>query len=79
MSWFTDRKHIFGKPGEGVHSHRFGNIAIVDYLTTIVIAMIISMFVSIPLDIITVLLFILASFLHMLFGVETSSVKYLKS
>ena len=57
MSWFTDRKHIFGKPGEWVHSYRFGNVAIVDYLMTIVIAMFISMFVSVPLDIITVFLF----------------------
>lgn len=35
-------KNIFGKVGEGIHSHRFLDIAIVDVISTILLALFIS-------------------------------------
>ena len=70
-------KNIFGKVGEGVHSYRILNIAILDVIGTIIIAYIIHFFV--PYKFITVLLFLffLGIICHRLFCVRTTVDKWL--
>ena len=74
---FSKFKDFFGKPGEGVHQYKFMGVAIVDLLLSIVLAIIVSHFTTMPhvLSIITVLL--LGLVLHVLFGVPTQAVKWL--
>lgn len=70
-------KDIFGKPGEGIHKYRFLGTAISDYLLTILAAAIITYFTKIPLVLTTILAFVLGILLHVIFGVETNSTRYL--
>lgn len=75
---FCQYKDIFGKVGEGVHSYRFFNIAIVDVLLTIIGAYIINLFIPyFSFTYILVLLFILGIVLHRLFCVRTTVDKIL--
>jgi hypothetical protein len=74
--------NAFGEPGKGPHSIRFFNIAIVDVLSTIVLALIFTIFFkyAIKLDatllsiffITSLSLFILGIILHKLFCVKTT-------
>ena len=76
---FSNYKNILGLPNKGIHKFRFLDTAIVDYTGTILIAIIIT-YISknkIPLVFTTIILFILAEILHMLFGVETNTLKFL--
>lgn len=70
-------KNIFGKSKEGVHSYRFLDTPIVDYLLTIVLAAIITKVTGIPLVLTTILSFICSIFIHIIFGVETTVSNYL--
>ena len=77
MKYLEKYKYIFGKPNEGVHSHRFLDTAIVDYLLTILGAMIITYLSGIPLVLTTIVIFVLGIVLHILFGVPTNTTRYL--
>lgn len=70
-------KDIFGKPGEGIHKYRFLGTAISDYLLTILAAVIITYFTKIPLVLTTIFAFVLGIVLHVIFGVETNTTRYL--
>ena len=71
-------KNILGKPGQGIHSYRIFNIAIVDVLFTIIGAYIIYLFLpKINYFIILILLFLLGIILHKIFCVRTTIDKYL--
>tara|TARA_Y100000389_G_scaffold188140_1_gene210347 strand:+ start:90 stop:332 length:243 start_codon:yes stop_codon:yes gene_type:complete len=74
-----DYKEIFGKVGEGVHSYRIFNIAVVDVMGTIIGAYFLQKYVFPQYDYIWVLLglFILGIILHRLFCVETTVDKLL--
>lgn len=74
---FYNNRNFFGEPNTGVHSYRFGGTAIVDYVSTLLLAGFMSYMYTIPLDIITIFLFILGIILHVLFGVNTATIKYL--
>ena len=74
---FKIYKNIFGMPNTGAHSYRFLDTAIVDYISTIVGAILLTLITKIPLDITTIFLFGLGILLHILFGVKTHSTKYL--
>ena len=74
---FKQFKDVFGVPGQGVHKHRFLNAAIVDYIGTIFLAIILSKFTKIPFVLSTIIMFILGIVLHVLFGVNTETVKFL--
>ena len=74
---FYNNRNFFGEHNTGVHSYKFGNTAIVDYVSTLLLAGVISYMYMIPLDIITIFLFILGIILHVLFGVNTATIKYL--
>ena len=77
MTCLSKYKDFFGKPQEGVHQHRFLGTAIVDYLLTIIGAMIVTYFSEIPLVLTTIILLILGVIFHILFGVSTVTTKYL--
>ena len=68
---------MFGKPGEGVHSYRIFNIAIVDVVMTILVALIISYVNNQSLIKILVILFLLGIFMHRIFCVRTTVDKWL--
>ena len=71
-------KNILGKPGQGIHSYRIFNIAIVDVVLTIIGAYIIYLFLpKINYFVILILLFILGIILHKIFCVRTTIDKYL--
>lgn len=77
MNYLKKYKDILGKPKEGVHSHRFLGTAIVDYLLSIIVAIILAYFSNIPLVLTTIIVFVLGIILHILFGVPTNTTKYL--
>jgi len=70
-------KNLFGKPHQGAHSHRFLNLAIVDVILTILVAILISYFAKIPFIYTLIALFILGILLHRLFCVRTTIDKLL--
>ena len=70
-------KNILGVPGQGPHSYRIFNIAIVDVILTIILAYIISYLFKISLVKTSIILFILGILLHRLFCVRTTIDKLL--
>jgi len=74
---FIKFKYILGKPKKGVHNYRFLNTAIFDYILTIILSIIITVITNIPLVLSTIFSFILGIFLHVIFGLETNTTKYL--
>ena len=74
---FSQYKDILGKPKEGIHRYRFLNLAIFDFMASLILACIITLATKVPLVITTVGTLVLGFFLHLLFGVETQAVKYL--
>jgi len=66
-------KNILGKPGEGVHSYRIFNIAVVDLLLTVLLAFIIHFFLpKYPLIYILIFVFLLGIVAHRIFCVRTT-------
>jgi hypothetical protein len=70
-------KYIFGVPGTGIHRFRFLDTAIVDYLGTIVLAMIVTKVTKVPLVISTILMFVLGILFHYLFCLSTGTEMWL--
>ena len=70
-------KNLLGIPGKGVHSIRLFNTPIVDYLLTIIAAIVTSLTTKIPLVLTTILWFILGIIFHILFGVQTSTLTFM--
>jgi len=71
-------KNILGTVGEGIHSYRIFDLAIVDILFTIIGAYIIYLFIPrINYFIILISLFLLGIILHRIFCVRTTIDKYL--
>ena len=68
---------IFGKPRTGIHSYRFLDTAIVDYIVTILFAIIFTKITKVPLVLSTIIMFILGIILHSIFGVQTTTLSYL--
>jgi hypothetical protein len=74
---FSEYRDLLGIPGKGVHSIRFINTPIVDYVLTLIAAMCTSLFTKVPLVITTIMWFLLGIILHILFGVQTTTLTYL--
>ena len=75
---FCKYKNIFGKVGEGPHSYRIFNIAIVDVVLTLLLAFIIYLFIpKYSFFYILIFLFIIGIILHRLFCVPTTIDKLL--
>jgi hypothetical protein len=70
-------KYIFGKPGEGVHSYRIFDIAVVDVVCTIILAYGISKYFDYNFKLVLLILFLLGIILHHLFCVRTTVDKLL--
>jgi divalent metal cation (Fe/Co/Zn/Cd) transporter len=66
-----------GEPNKGVHSTRLYNTAVIDYIMSIVLAILVTIFTKIPLVLSTIAVLIVGIILHVLFGINTNSVKYL--
>ena len=62
-------------PNTGVHATRFLDTALVDYKLTIVLAIVTTYFTKIPLVLTTIGWLIIGLICHILFGVETNTVK----
>lgn len=77
LSPFKKYKFLLGFPKKGIHSYRILDTAIIDYLLTILLAIIISYISNIPLVLTTILCFILGIIIHLLFGIETNTLKFL--
>lgn len=74
---FSKYKSVFGFPSQGIHKYRFLDTAIVDYILTIIASCITTYFSKIPLVLTTIIWFILGIVFHILFGIETNTLKYL--
>jgi len=70
-------KDILGKVGQGVHSYRFLNIAIVDVLATILLAYGIHKMLNSPFLATLFVVFLLGIFAHRVFCVRTTIDKLL--
>ena len=70
-------KNVFGAPGEGAHSLRVFDIAIVDVVATILVALVVSYISNIGFPYILISLFILGILLHRFFCVRTTIDKLL--
>ena len=68
-------KDIFGKVGEGAHSVRFFNFAVVDTFLTFVLAYIINKYLKTNLLVVFIVLIILSIAIHRAFCVETTLTK----
>jgi|APCry1669189768_1035252.scaffolds.fasta_scaffold190535_1 hypothetical protein len=66
-------KYLFGVPGTGIHRFRFLDTAIVDYLGTILLAMIVTKLTKVPLVITTIGMFLLGIILHLFVCLHTGT------
>ena len=71
--------NIFGEPNTGLHRFRLGNIAIIDYILSLIVAFILSYVYTIPFDLTTISVLTVAILIHLIFNVNTSSINYLKN
>ena len=74
---FCQYKNALGIPGQGVHSYRIFNIAIVDVILTIIGALLFSWILGTNFWITLIVLFLLGIFLHKIFCVKTTVDKLL--
>jgi len=70
-------QNIFGTPEKGVHSYRIFNIAIVDVILTLLLAMIITYFTKYSYKNILLFLLLTGIFLHWFFCVNTTVNRFL--
>ena len=70
-------RDMLGVPGKGVHAYRFLGTAAVDYVLTIVGACITTYLAGVPLPLTTIAWFIMGMVCHVIFGVETDTLKFL--
>jgi len=75
---FKEFKGLFGIEKKGIHIYRFSeDTAIFDYGITIIGCLLLSHFTKIPLVLTTIVVLLLGILIHLLFGVETNTLKYL--
>lgn len=72
-----DYKDLFGEPNTGLHTYRIFDIAIVDVLSTIAGAYVISWMFSYSFIVIFILLIVVSIILHRAFCVRTTVDKWL--
>ena len=70
-------KDILGEPKKGIHKYRFLNAAIADVILTVILACLITYFTEVPLVLSVIGAFSAGLFLHIIFGVDTNTVRYL--
>ena len=74
---FCPYRELFGKPGEGIHSYRVFDIAIMDVIQTIIGAFLFSFITRYPFKYCLIGFFTLGIILHRLFCVRTTVDKWL--
>ena len=74
---FSQYKDIFGAPGTGVHAYKFMGTSIVDFGLTILLAIFVTWMFKVPLELSVISMLVLGILFHILFGVQTSTLKYL--
>lgn len=74
---FCKHRDIFGKPNKGVHSYRLFGIAIVDFVMTIVVGILIGIYFDYYIPYVCIVLLALGVLLHYLFCVKTAFNKFL--
>tara|TARA_Y100000590_G_C15704165_1_gene1007937 strand:- start:2050 stop:2295 length:246 start_codon:yes stop_codon:yes gene_type:complete len=81
MWYFCKYKDIFGKPKTGLHSYRIFNIAVVDFLLTILLAKFIEFYIIKDKSFwkILIVTFIIGIITHRIFCVQTTIDKLLFS
>ena len=72
-------KYLFGKEKTGVHSYRIFDIAIVDFIVTIIMAWIIAKYFNLDFKETSVAILLLGIISHRIFCVETTIDKLLFS
>ena len=77
MLKLCEYRDILGRPGEGVHSIRFMNIAVVDVVLTLMAAVWLSKIFKLKSGWATVLMFLLGIIMHRVFCVETTVDRWL--
>lgn len=75
MKSLCEYRHIFGIEGQGAHSYRLFNIAVVDTLLTILGAWLIARYTKMPFLFVLVLVLILGTIVHRVFCVKTTITK----
>lgn len=83
MTFLSKYKNILGNPGKGFHSKRFFGMALYDLIGTLLITLIWAYIEgdnSLP-NVVSIffIVFIIGEILHLLFGVDTAFIKWLKS
>ena len=71
-------KDILGEPGKGIHKYNVLGTSIIDYILTIILAFVWTYITKFPLVLSTIMWFIIGFFLHIIFGVKTHAVEYLR-
>jgi uncharacterized membrane protein YcaP (DUF421 family) len=74
---FCKYKNIFGKENTGIHKYRVLNIAVVDFLGTLLGAIIIAYYFKLNYIITILIIFLLAIIIHRLFCVNTTINKFI--
>ena len=74
---FKKFRDVFGEPGKGAHKYKFFNTAIVDYVSSILLAVLVTYLTAVPLVLTTIAVLISGIVCHILFGVSTSTLQYL--
>ena len=69
-------KNILGKPGEGIHKYRMFGMALIDWVATIIAAILISLKFEKPFLYVFIGLFILGELLHWAFCVDTPIIRF---
>ena len=67
--------NIFGEPGQGIHSTRILGMAVIDWLATVIIAILISWIFRTNLTYTLLVLFVVGELLHYFLGVNTAVLK----
>lgn len=75
---FSKYRHILGQERKGVHSYRFMDVALIDYILTIIFAFILTYITSIPVEVTTIFSFFIGIISHLLFGVRSNTTKWLE-
>jgi len=77
MCVFKKFSNIFGEARTGVHSFRILDSPVVDHIGTILLAMFITYFSKIPLELTIPICYILGILCHYLFDVPSNAIRYL--
>jgi hypothetical protein len=76
MCIFKEYSDFFGAARTGAHSVRILDSPIIDHVLTILLAMFITYYSKIPLELTIIVCYILGILCHYLFGVPSNAIRY---